>query len=120
MRNISFHLTQPQILARTKTVTRRLKWLWLVEAKRPEDPFKEINLQPIVKVQHIGGPIHILSARRELLDELIVNEDYGQEELIKEGFPDYPGGPKAWVNWFAKSHNCLPTAEITRIEFEYI
>jgi hypothetical protein len=29
MRNISFQLTQPQILARTKTVTRRLNWTGL-------------------------------------------------------------------------------------------
>lgn len=127
MRNISFHLTQPQIHAQTKTVTRRVGWLWLVEhMARPNPP--EILLQPIVKgqgipkgghVQKIGGPIRILDARREMLDEVIVSPEYGTLECEAEGFPHLT--PTEFVHFFCKTHpSTVPTSEITRIQFEYL
>lgn len=126
MRNISVALTQPQILARTKTVTRRVGWLWLVEAFA-EEPDYFCLLQPVEKGQGIpkgghitpvGGPIRVLGARREMLDEVIVSPEYGTLECEAEGFPNLT--PTEFVHFFCKTHpSTVPTSEITRIQFEY-
>lgn len=128
MRNISFALTTGQIRARTKTVTRRCGWLWLVEHFMLPSP-PEILLQPIVKgqgipkgghVEKIGGPIRVIDARCERLNRLSQSPDYGTSEMIAEGFPEYTQRPAEWVAWFCKCNSCLPDFIVTRIQFEYV
>lgn len=122
MRSISFSLTTPQVRVRLKTVTRRTGWRFL----RPGD-----LLQPVVKaqgikrgahVEKIGNPIRVVSVRRERLDAMLEDPDYGRDEVAREGFAGDPekGTPEGFVDFFADSHRCRPQDEITRIEFEYM
>lgn len=118
MRHISFALTTPQIRNRSKTVTRRIGWRFL----KPGD-----LLQPVEKVMGfkkgetltpIGGPIRVVDVRRERLERLEAESIAGQAECRAEGFPHL--SPMEFVAMFCASHRCFPTAEVTRIEFEYV
>lgn len=126
MRMMSFALTTKQIEAQTKTVTRRLGWLFL----KPGD-----LLQPVVKaqgikagdrVQKIGRPVRVVSVRREPLSRMCAEFEYGLDETRAEGFADHDvvhGSPDLFVDYFvaaqpkaAKAHIDM---DVTRIEFEY-
>jgi hypothetical protein len=118
MRNASFALTTYQIRTRAKTVTRRMGWLFL----KPGD-----LLQPIVKgqglkkgehVETIGGPVRVVSVRRERLSRLLRDDDYARDELRREGFPQLT--PEQFVRMFCEANGCTPGAWVTRIEFEYV
>ena len=80
-RLMSVALTEPQVRARTKTVTRRLGWLML----KPGD---HLTLCPKVQGRLHGEPlerivdVEVLSAGRERLDSIT------PEEVTAEGFPD--------------------------------
>lgn len=123
MRNMSFALTKPQIKARTKDVTRRLGWLQL----KPGDLFmpveKCMGLRPGEKIQHLQAePLRVVSTRRERLDLMTSDLDYGFAEVRREGFEDHPqfGWPSTWVEMFCNTHKgCTPATVITRIEFAY-
>ena len=118
MRSISFALTTDQVRAKTKTVTRRVGWLWLVEAvKRGEVIF----LQPVVKtmgipkgghVEKIGGPIRVTGATREPLNTIT------QEDCAREGFPDL--SPGQFVNFYCDHNGGSFLQRVTRIEFRYL
>lgn len=43
---------------------------------------------------------------------------YGEAEMTAEGFPDKD--PQWFVDFFARSHKCLPGATVTRIAFKYV
>ena len=118
MRNISFHLTQQQILARTKTVTRRLGWKWLVEQWSKDE--REIYLQPIVKgqgipkggkVEKLGNPIRIVQAGFQKLNHIT------QDDVRREGFPDWT--PSDFIEFFCKANGCKRTTKVTVITFIY-
>lgn len=118
-RFISFMLTQPQIRARTKTVTRRLGWktlkpgTLLMGAEKCQGLGKGGKIKPL-------GLIHVVSARQERLNEMTRSAYlYGTAECRAEGFPDMT--PAEFVDFFCKSHKgCTPQTEITRIEFEFV
>jgi hypothetical protein len=64
MRLMSFSLTTPQILARTKTVTRRMGWTFL----RPGDLVQAIEKgQGLKKGEHVKrlAVLRIVDVRRE-------------------------------------------------------
>ena len=122
MRNISFMLTTDQVRARTKTVTRRLNWLFV----KPGDLLcaveKSQGLGKGGKIKRICT-IRVVSVRRENLYRLMLEAAYGPAECVAEGFP--PPHPKSdpheFVRFFCASHkDCTPSSEITRIEFEYV
>lgn len=117
MRNISFSLTTPQFRARTKTVTRRLNWLNLKAEDELMGCEKCQGIKPGEQIVRLG-PIRVVSARREPLDEMIRSPFYGVAEAVSEGFPGLSGAE--FVAMFCKHMGCLPTREITRIEFEYL
>jgi hypothetical protein len=122
MRNMSFALTEQQIRDRTKTVTRRLGWEKLKAGELVRPVRKCMGLKPGQKIEPIGDPIRIVSVRRERLDRMTEDSQYGIEECRLEGFGNHPDyrWPSAFVQFFCDSHRpCESGWLITRIEFEY-
>ena len=117
MRNISFAKTTDQIRKKTKTVTRRVGWSFL----KPGD-----ILQPIAKgqglkkgetVENIGGPIRIVSVRREHLGKLYEFR-YGDHELRKEGMAGICASVDVFIALYFPGIHYMDM--VTRIEFEYV
>lgn len=115
-RQISFALTTPQFKNGTKTVTRRMGWLFL----KPGD-----ILMAVEKSQGLGkggkvktlGLIRVLHINRERLRLMIDDWRYGERECVKEGFPDM--STIEFVAFFCRTHKgCEPHSIVTRIEFE--
>jgi hypothetical protein len=117
MRNISFALTTAQVRDQTKTVTRRTGWVRL----KPGTLLQPVvNAQGLRKGQHvetIGGPIRVVSVRREVLAKGLNAGRSGRREVLLEGFSDMP--PAQFVLMFCQTHKCTPSSEVTRIEFRY-
>jgi hypothetical protein len=117
MRNMSFMLTTAQVLAGTKTVTRRLGWKFL----KPGD-----LLMACVKCQGLGKggriqqirPIEVVSVRREPLDALLGPLKHCTKEARLEGFPDLDN--RGFMIMFCRHMKCEPNAVVTRIEFKYV
>lgn len=123
MRNISFALTTDQVLAATKTVTRRLGWTFLNAGDQLRPVRKCMGLRPGEKLDVLRDPIRVVSVRREPLRRMIDDVEYGLVECRLEGFGDHPQyrWPSAFVEFFCASHRpCTPDFVITRIEFEYV
>lgn len=122
MRNMSFALTTPQILDHSKTVTRRLGWLFLKEGDLLRPVKKCMGLRPGEKLDVLTDPIRVVSLRRERLDRMSTDLFYGIEECAKEGFGNHPDywWPSTFVSMFCACHKgCQPHTVITRIEFAY-
>lgn len=114
MRNMSFFLTQDQIRNQTKTVTRRMRWEFLVGKVTLIQPIvKGQGLKKGEKVEKIELPIRVISARREWLSHV----NAYPLETQKEGFPDMTGDE--FIAMFRKHHGLKEDTIITRIEFEY-
>jgi hypothetical protein len=109
--NVSFALTTPQIINRTKTVTRR-------SGKRQYKPGQLI--QAVNKAMGFKKGEHpvklallrVVSVRYEPL-ELITHE-----ECILEGFPN--DGPQWFIAMYCRANKVKPTDLVQRIQFEYI
>jgi hypothetical protein len=119
MRRISYALTKRQLQDGSKDVTRRLGWLWLVEAcKRGERPrllavSKCMGLRPGEKAD-VYGFVDVVNARLESLDAI------DQDDCRREGFPELT--PAEFVAFFCRVHKakkCTPETEVTRIEFRF-
>lgn len=118
MRNMSFWLTEQQVIARTKTVTRRLGWLNLKPGDELRPVKKCMGLKPGEKVEPLSDPVRVVSVRREPL-RWMTDSVFGDDECKREGFPDMT--PSEFVAMFCATHKgCTPETEVTRIEFEYI
>ena len=118
MRNISFALTKPQIVAQTKDVTRRLGWLHLKVGQLVQPVEKCMGLKPGESVVKIGGPILVVGVRREPLRMMTDDLDYGRDECRREGFPEL--APHEFIEMFCRANKaCAPETIITRIEFGY-
>lgn len=116
-RNMSFQLTQNQIEARTKTVTRRLGWRFL----KPGEVLNAVKqCQGLKKGEtvHRLARIRVKDVRFEPLNAVTF------EDVEAEGLADHPaikGFPSCFVDFFCRSHRgCTPETEVTRIEFEYL
>lgn len=108
MRNMSFFLTTPQLLAGTKTVTRRLGWAFL----KPGDRFCAVEkCQGLKAGEHVNrlAECEVVNVRRERLDAI------NQADVIAEGFPDLT--PEAFVDLFCRANRCTAETDVTRIEF---
>ncbi|MDS1141766.1 hypothetical protein RE432_15095 [Pusillimonas sp. SM2304] len=122
MRNMSFSLTTEQIQSGTKDVTRRLGWTFLKPGDLIRPVRKCMGLRPGEKIEPLRAPIRIVSVRREPLQMMTDDLDYGRDEVRREGFEDHPiyHWPSEWVHMFCASHKgCRPYTIVTRIEFEY-
>lgn len=112
MRNISFALTTDQVRNRTKTVTRRLGWKTLKPGTLLQPVVKGQGLKKGERVEKIGGPIQVVSVRRERLDA-IEFADVRREGFTRMGTLDF-------VEFFCRTHRCKPSTVVTRIEFRYV
>ena len=111
MRNMSFSLTTPQMLARTKTVTRRLGWEFL----KPGDVMMAIEKgQGLKRGEHVTRlyPIEVISVRREQVNEI------DAVDVIREGFPEF--SVDEFIEMFCEANGCKPTTRISRIEFREV
>ena len=115
-RNISFALTTDQIRNRTKTVTRRLRWLNLKNGDVLNACVKWMGFKPGEQIERLGQ-IRVVSVRREPLSSMWL-EPYGSNEAKSEGFPEMTGAQ--FVAMFCKHMKCDEDQEVTRIEFEYL
>lgn len=113
MRHMSFSLTTPQMLARTKTVTRRLGWATLTAGTLIQAVEKSQGLGKGGKVRKLGV-IRIVSVRAERLGKLLDHP----RDVVAEGFPDL--SPEQFIEMFCEHNGCRPSDLVTRIEFEHV
>lgn len=122
MRNMSFALTVTPLLEESKDVTRRLGWLHLQPGHRVRPVRKCMGLRPGEKLDVLRDPLLIVDVRRERLDRMLTDLEYGFQEVRREGFAGHPDycEPSAWVAMFCATHKgCTPETVITRIQFAY-
>lgn len=118
MRRISVTLTEQQIAAQSKRVTRRNGWEKLQVGDRLQPVRKAMGLRKGEKQVCIGPPVVVTSVRREQLRWMLDDPSYGQNECVLEGFPDMT--PDQFVAMFCGSHKgCTAETMVTRIEFDY-
>ena len=115
-RNISFALTTQQFRDRTKTVTRRLRWLKLKPGEVLCGCVKCMGLKPGESIERMGL-IRVTSVRREPLSAMS-KTCYGDQEAILEGFPHLTG--HGFVTMFSENMRCSVGEIVTRIEYEYL
>lgn len=111
MRNMSFFLTTQQIVAQTKTQTRRFNWHFL---KAGDVLNAVVKCQGLKKGETISklATIKVTAIRTEPLNAIT------KADCIKEGFPDFE--PVDFVNMLVKHYKCKPNEQINVIDFEYM
>lgn len=108
---MSFFLTQEQIVARTKFVTRRAGWVFLKPGERVRAVVKAQGLKAGEKI-HPLVVLEIVSIRREPLDAIT------KPECTLEGFPNL--SPEEFIAMFCEHMLYRPEFPVNRIEFEYL
>ncbi len=127
-RLMSVSLTEPAVVDRTKTVTRRLGWKFLkpgdrltlcrkVMGRRRSDG----TVEPLVRL----ADVEVISVRRErvwdITDDDIAREAVGHPEWFEEYYEDTRQPTQvAWVAWFCEQMDCRPDDDVTRIEWRYL
>lgn len=114
MRRMSFALTGQAMVDRTKTVTRRLGWAFLLPLPKPVRVMatsKVMGLKP-GEVPFDFGPIDVVSVRREPLRAITPSD------VVAEGFPAM--NPLEFVGMFCEHMACGPDVEVTRLEFVHV
>lgn len=110
-RLMSVALTEDAVVARTKTVTRRLGW-------RDLKPGTRLTLCRKVMGRKAGEPlvrlaeVEVVTASRERLDVI------GPADVELEGFPGWT--PARFVAMFCANMRCAPDTVVTRIEWRYL
>lgn len=134
-RLMSVAYTADAVIARRKTVTRRLGWRFLKAGDRLTLCRKVMGRKPGEPLERIAE-VEIVSVRREPLmaitDEDVEREAvpmldaHGHERFDEVWIPDAGRWSEAkpatwaWVSWFASEMGCLPETEVTRIEWRYL
>ncbi|WP_433622756.1 hypothetical protein [Nocardia sp. CA-120079] len=109
---MSVSLTEPQVQARTKTVTRRLGWQMLRGGDRLTLCRKVMGRKPGEPLVRITD-VEVVSIRREPLDAI------EPDDVAAEGFPQM--SPPEFIDFFRASHRgCTPSTDVTRIEWRYL
>jgi hypothetical protein len=119
MRNISFSMTTPQFIAGTKDVTRRFGWWNLRDGDRIMAVEKAMGLKKGEKLKQLGI-IEIVSVRHEPLNQMLVDLDYGFDEVRREGFPFGTEWPSVFVDTLCNHYKVTPDKICNRIEFRKI
>lgn len=108
---MSVALTEPAVVARRKTVTRRIGW-------RFAKPGDRLTLRRKVMGRRRGEPlvrlaeVELVSVRREPLDHVT------PDDVAREGFDGW--SPLRFVQFFTDHMGGDPRQEVTRIEWRYI
>ncbi len=110
MKNISFFMTQQQIISKTKTQTRRFGWKTLKIGDELQGVKKCQGLKKGEKIEQLCK-ITITAIRDEPLNAIT------KADCVKEGFPNYE--PMDFVNMIVNHYRCEPDALIRVIDFEY-
>lgn len=117
-RLMSVALTEPQVRAEEKTVTRRLGWWKDKRGRRLLRPGNQMDLCRKVMGRRNGEPlvriarVEAVSVTRELLCDIT------DADVTLEGFPGWDA--EQFVKFFTRSMKCDPDTEVTRIEFRYV
>jgi hypothetical protein len=118
VRRIAFSLTTPQILDRSKTVTRRVGWRFLQPGDLLQAVHKARGLERGERPRPLAV-LRVLSVRAEPLSRLRTDPRYAEDELPREGFPCWT--LDEFLESFCRTHGLKSeSARITRIEFEYV
>lgn len=108
-------MTTDQVIAETKTVTRRFGWVFLDPGDRIRPVRKSMGLKKGEKIEPLlpaGRCIEVVSTRWEPLNAIT------KHECFLEGFPHL--GPSQFV-WMIISHyGCRADKLINRIVFKYV
>ncbi|MEU7140847.1 hypothetical protein ABZ942_15455 [Nocardia sp. NPDC046473] len=111
-RLMSVALTEDQVRARTKTVTRRVGWRMLEVGDRVTLCQKVMGRrrgEPLVRIVDV----EIVSIDRQLLDTITA------QDVVAQGFPEMT--PPEFVAFFCAAHKgCFPETEVTRIQWRYL
>lgn len=111
---MSFALTTEQVRQQTKTVTRRIGWVFLKPGDLVQPVVKAMGLKKGEHVERIGPPIRVVGVRREPLN--VIGRRYYYDPVL-EGFPKMTNDE--FVAMFCRHNRCKPSVEVTRIAFEY-
>ncbi|MGN2642516.1 hypothetical protein ACTD5D_41345 [Nocardia takedensis] len=105
-------LTEEQVRAQQKTVTRRAGWKMLRGGERLTLCRKVMGRrrgEPLVRI----CDVEVVSVRREPLNAITA------ADVAAEGFPDWT--PEEFVEFFCGTHRgCEPSSEVARIEWRYL
>lgn len=116
---MSFFLTTPQMLARTKTVTRRLKCRFRI-GERFIAIEKGQGLKKGQK-QHVLGVCEVTEISHERLSTIFAYDDQvaGMNyETTREGFPRMMA--HEFVTMFCKNMKCIASDLVYRIAFQFV
>ena len=118
MRRMAFSHTAPQILDRSKTVTRRTGWRRLKPGDLIQAVEKSRGLRKGERVRTLGT-LRVVSVRIEPLSRLLNDASYAEDELPREGFPCW--SRDEFIEMFVRVNRLKSTTvNVTRIEFEYL
>jgi hypothetical protein len=110
VKHISFSATIDQVLSRTKTVTRRMRWAKLREGQCLLAVNKAMGLKPWTPRIRLGL-VRVVSLRVEPLEAITA------EDVAAEGFPEWR--PADFIDFYAKAFRVPPSVQVRRIEFAY-
>ena len=114
MKLISFSETWPQILARTKTVTRRIGCADWKPGERRQAVQKMRGLKKGQKV--VRGPV--IECVSNHSGSLNMISTYNHSEMRREGFPSM--GFQDFVTMVCRLNHCKPDQIVNRIMFKYV
>lgn len=109
---MSFALTTEQVVNKSKSVTRRQGWEKLKPGDKIQPVLKCMGLKKGEKQQLIGGPIEVVSVRRERIRKITA------ADVVLEGFPEM--SPFDFIRMYCQANRCAPGHYCTRIEFIYL
>lgn len=108
---MSVSLTADAVVARRKTVTRRLGWRFAKLGDRITLCRKVMGRKPGEPLVRLAD-VEIVSVRIERLDSIDL------ADVIREGFIGW--SPDLFVEHFCRKMNVGPDAAVTRIEWRYL
>jgi hypothetical protein len=118
MRRMAFSHTAPQILDRSKTVTRRTGWRYLKPGDLIQAVEKSRGLRKGEPVRSLAV-LRVVNVRVEPLARLAADPRYAEDELPREGFPCW--SRDEFIEMFMRVNRLKSAAaKVTRIEFEYV
>lgn len=117
-RLLSVALTEPQVVAREKTVTRRLGWWTDKNRRRLLHVGDRLTLVRKAMGRKTGEPVvrlaevEVVDVRREPLNAITPGD------VIREGFPGWT--MRDFISFFCDHMRCQPDTEVTRIQWRYL